>query len=499
MKYRPVNVLPADWDRVKDFCHDAVLTYGPANAKIAAEMLSTVTLFVLWATREERAPLDYAGVFHPALMGRYLRSRVSNKSSSAYKSLHSRLFRIANAVADVDHNRKKRGRYAVAVHEYSARELADLESWAGAHRTPERRQQARTVFALMGGAGLWTKEALAVRESDILTGTEGHSIRVGGRNARVVPVLSDFARYLSTRVASSDSARFVLFPDGSNEETRASSLRQLYRGAHPAPNPQWLRDTWMLRQLRALPISIVMRAAGMPDVSTLRRYLPDASLPYSNWESALRNPAAYEAGMDSPCDDISVSGDDIWRAAYGRLRDEVASVIVKLRDQSLGPVTQVAVEPENAGNCGTAVHHAETPTTDSTAIPAGTVMVPFKRGKQTLTADSTAIPAATAMVPFERAASPASPHDGRAVRPAGEADNAPGSIKSLEADRMPKPPQTKSRYESLPPGVSYVPAVPTDLLAASAENQPDAAASKFEALRAEMLAEARRSARDGKR
>lgn len=56
MKYRPVNVLPADWNRVQDFCRQAVLTYGPANAKIAAEMLSTVTLFVLWATIEEHAP-----------------------------------------------------------------------------------------------------------------------------------------------------------------------------------------------------------------------------------------------------------------------------------------------------------------------------------------------------------------------------------------------------------------------------------------------------------
>lgn len=126
MKYRPVNVLPADWNRVQDFCRQAVLAYGASNAKIAAEMLSTVTLFVLWATREEYAPLEYEGIFHPALMGRYLRSRVSNKNSSAYKSLHSRLFRIASAVADVDHNRKKRGRFAVPVHEYTVGELADL-------------------------------------------------------------------------------------------------------------------------------------------------------------------------------------------------------------------------------------------------------------------------------------------------------------------------------------------------------------------------------------
>lgn len=477
MKYRPVNVLPADWNRVKDFCRHAVLQYGPANAKIAAEMLSTVTLFVLWATREEHAPLDYDGIFHPSLMGRYLRSRVSNKNSSAYKSLHSRLFRIANAVADVDHNRKKRGRYAVPVHEYTDAELAELEGWARAHRTETRRQQARTVLALMGGAGLWTKEALAVREADVLIDANGYSIRVSGRNARVVPVLSDFAQYLSRNVPSADGARFLLFPEGSNADTRASSLRQLYRGAHPAPNPQWLRDTWMLRQLRALPISIVMQAAGMPDVTTLRRYLPNSALRYESWESALRNPAAYAAGMNSTCDDISGDGDDIWRAAYGKLRDEVASVIVKLRDETRDSTTQVAAKAEDASERRTAAAvHLQTPTTDRTALPAATVMVPFKR-----------------------AASPAAQHDGGAVRPVAGPEDSPRPIQALETDWMPNLPRKKSRYEALPPGDANVPATTADRAAAPLENQPDAAPSEFGALRAELLAEARHSAHGEKR
>lgn len=546
LKYRPVNVLPADWTRVKDFCRQAVLTYGPSNAKIAAEMLSTVTLFVLWATREEYAPLDYEGIFHPSLMGRYLRSRVSNKNSSAYKSLHSRLFRIAAAVADVDHNRRKRGRFAVPVHEYAAAELADLESWAGAHRTAERRQQARTVLALMGGAGLWTKEALAVREADVLTDADGCSIRVSGRNARVVPVLSDFAQYLDAPGTRSDGARFVLFPDGSSAESRAGSLKLLYRGAHPSPNPQWLRDTWMLRQLRALPASIVMEAAGMPDVTTLRRYLPNASLQYEMWESALRNPAAYGASMENTGDNFSAYGDDTWRTAYGKLRDDVASATVKLRDALGNPAVGVAATSETTGLDGnrareaalaklrdhvdpendklgdaqrvegrprprdrarganyerrpmSAARNEQTLATDSTAFPAGTPTAPFKRVEQAVSTDSTAFPAGTPTAPFKRIAA-SEPHvDGARELVNGE-ERAPRRIETLEVEWTPKRPRKKSRYAALPPSTPNLPAALEDLATAAPKSQTDVPASEFEVLRAALLAEVRRSARGDKR
>lgn len=479
MKYRPLNVLPADWDRVKDFCRWAVLTYGPANAKIAAEMLSTVTLFVLWATGEEYAPLDYASIFHPSLMGRYLRSRVSNKNSSAYKSLHSRLFRIASAVAGVDHNRRKRGRYAVPVHEYTAGELADLESWAGAHRSKERRHQAGTVLALMGGAGLWTKEALAVREADILTDDNGYSIRVSGRNARVVPVLSDFARYLDTPDTRSHDARFVLFPDGSNAETRAGSLRLLYRGAHPNPNPQWLRDTWMLRQLRALPASIVMEAAGMPDVTTLRRYLPNASLPYDEWTTALRDPAAYGISMNTTGVGAGAHGDDsrVWAAVMGPLRDHTEPVNAK---QGNAPHAEGRRRPRDRDRGKyerrpmTAVNHEQALTDDCTAFPAGTPAAPFRRNASTQL-------------------------EGGGSAPVEEEASKQRHTGALEANWTPGRTTEKSRYEALPAGAAPMPATQEALTAAAPEDQQEGVASQFEVLRAALLAEARRSNRGGKR
>ncbi|TCK65852.1 hypothetical protein [Curtobacterium sp. PhB136] len=475
MKYRPVNVLPADWNRVKDFCRQAVLTYGPVNAKVAGEMLSTVTLFVLWATREEYAPLDYEGIFHPALMGRYLRSRVSNKNSSAYKSLHSRLFRIASAVADVDHNRKKRGRFAVPVHEYTAGELADLESWAATQRTDIRRRRAYTVLALMGGAGLWTKEALGVTGADVLGDSNGYSIRIAGRNPRVVPVLSDFAGYLERVIGHLRGDEFVLF-HGGTPESRAVSLRTLYRGAHPSPNPQWFRDTWMLRQLRALPASIVMQAAGMPDVTTLRRYLPNASMPYEEWESALRSPAAY--------------GSDSWMAAYAELRDDAETFNTKLRHEA-EPGRQPVPRDRTAG--GTYKRRtagglsaltadelrAQAIETDSTAFPAGTPAAPFETMKAPEQNDASEVEAADGHLNMD--------------------ETLPRPGERLEAGWIPQRPRNESPSTVEPPKSLYLPALPEVLAERVTDDEPASAASEFSALREALLADARRTRRGGKR
>lgn len=439
MKYRPVNVLPADWNRVKDFCRQAVLTYEPANAKIAAELLSTVTLFVLWATKEEHAPLDYAAIFHPSLMGRYLRSRVSDKKSASFKSLRSRLFRVASAVTSIEHHKTKRDTTFIPVHEYTARELAELEGWAATQNTPERRRYAYITLALMGGAGLAMTEALNVRGRDIHRSDDGYTVRVEGRHARTVPVHTEWEHYLDEPSSHFIADDHVLFP-GQTPRGRGTTLRTLYRGPHPAPNPQWLRDTWLLQLIRALPLSIVMQAVGTSDVVRFRRYFDTAHLDFAQWNDAVRNPAAYSADVES-----------------------------------IGTVT-----------------------TESTALSAGTPAAPFKRGERPLTADSAAFPAGTPAIPFKRAAS-SKQQDGGGSRPVREEGHEPLGIEALEAGRSPKRPRQKSRYEALPPSIVSLPAPSEDVTAAVPESQTDAATLKFEALRAALLADARRSARGGKR
>ncbi|OII21856.1 hypothetical protein BIV01_17695 [Curtobacterium sp. MCBA15_013] len=492
---------------MQDFCRQAVLTYGPANAKVAAEMLSTVTLFVLWATHEEHAPLDYAAIFHPSLMGRYLRSRVSDKKSGSFKSLRSRLFRVASAVTSIEHRKTKRDTTFVPVHEYTAAELAELEGWAATQNTPERRRYAYITLALMGGAGLAMTEALNVRGRDIHRSDDGYTVRVEGRHARTVPVHTEWERYLDEPSSHFVEDDHVLFP-GQTPRGRGTTLRTLYRGPHPAPNPQWLRDTWLLQLIRALPLSIIMQAVGTSDVVRFRRYFDTAHLDFAQWNDAVRNPAAYAAGMDNTGHDISAYGDDSWRAAYGKLRDEVAASNVNM--QAEPRAVDAAAALKDNGEYGSREWEAamvqlrghvdpvnaklsDAPRPEGRPRPRDRNRGDYDRRPMmaTPTADSTAFPAGTPSVPFTRDAASELHKDGDR-QPVTREDPAPRRIADLEADRTPKRPRKKSRYEALPPA-------PDGLTAAVAEDQTDSAASKFQALRAELLAEARRSARGGKR
>lgn len=492
MKYRPVNVLPADWNRVKDFCQQAVLAYEPPTATIAADLLSTVTLFVLWATKEEHAPLTYDGIFHPSLMGRYLRGRVSDKKSGAFKTLRSRLFRIASAVTSVDHHKTKRDTTFVPVHEYTAGELAELEGWAATQNTDERRRYAYITLALMGGAGLTMSEALGVRGADVRHDGAAYTVRVGGRRARVVPVHADWERYLDEPSTHFVDDEHVLF-NGQTLRGRGTTLRTLYRGPHPAPNPQWLRDTWLLQLIRTLPLSIIMQAVGTSDPVRFRRYFDTAHLDFDQWHDAIRNPAAYATSMDTTRDRNGEYGPATKR------RDDVESVDAKVDEAPCSAHRPRPRDPATFNDYRRRPSRSsdeQTLTTDSTAFPAGTPAVPFKRGEQPLTADSTAFPAGAPAVPFQRAGS-VEQHDGGARRAVREEGHEPRRVEALEADWSPKRPRKKSRYESLPPGVAHRLVSPENLTAVG--DRTDADTAMFSTLREALLAEARRSARGGKR
>lgn len=293
MHYRPSNIVPRDWDRVKDFALQAVLDAGPSNATVGLRMLSTVAHYIVWANNDEHVPLDRDELFHATLLGKYVRMRAPKKQSSVHKTLHSLLFRVATAVADVDHNRKKRGRISHGVVPYSAAELAELESWAIARKNSTHRRYAKTFLALSGGAGLQSVECTHVRGRDIIRTPHGYSVRVTGRYPRTVPIQTEWTSYIDDVVDSFNDDEFVLFP-GQTDEVRPHTLKWFCVGEHPAPFAQRLRDTWVLSQIPVLPLGILMHAAGMPDIQTLRRYLPRISPgDLTDWDAVLRQPTAH--------------------------------------------------------------------------------------------------------------------------------------------------------------------------------------------------------------
>jgi len=329
MHYRPSNVVPRDWDRVKNFALQAVLDAGPSNATVGLRMLSTVAHYIVWANNDEHVPLDRDELFHATLLGKYIRMRAPKKQSGVHKTLHSLLFRVATAVADVDHNRKKRGRISHGVVPYSAAELAELESWAIARKNSTHRRYAKTFLALSGGAGLQSVECAHVRGRDIILTPHGYSVRVIGRYPRTVPIQTEWTSYIDDVIDSFNDDDFVLFP-GQADEVRPRTLKWFCVGEHPAPFAQRLRDTWVLSQIPVLPLGVLMHAAGMPDIQTLRRYLPRVSPgDLTDWDAVLRQPTArFRHSASTPA----------WTAPHAQRRHN-------LEGQVTSPVTDFTEQP----------------------------------------------------------------------------------------------------------------------------------------------------------
>lgn len=338
MRYRPVRVLPADWDEVRDFVLGAVMAYRPATERLALELASTVALYVLWATKEKFAPLDKDDLFYPGLMNQFIRSRTN--SAGSYRTLHSRLFRVAEAVSGTEHRPsgyKHRGRFTKLVNPYTPRELAELESWARTQDRPTKRRHAHIVLGLMGGAGLWTGEALGIRGENLARTDSGWTVHVAtGGNRRAVPVRDDWAYYLDEYSDTYVDGDYVLFPKGT-EMGRATSLKDMYRGEHPMPDPQRLRDSWIRDALTSLPLSAVMYAAGT-GIIALRRFLPQLTIDSADaYDAALRNPTGTRLVTEK-----ATRSQTSWEVGYAHRRfAEDASPNALLTDINTCPQSEL--------------------------------------------------------------------------------------------------------------------------------------------------------------
>lgn len=294
MRYRPVHVTPADWMAVRQFVIDAVVSYGPTDARIAIELVGTVTQYVLWATNEQHAPLDNDDLFYPSMMNRFIRSWSGAESTRA--SLRSRLYRVANAVAGVERHRGGvGGRPTVELFPYSRRELAELESWARTVRNVQKQRAAHVALAFAGGAGLTTGELLNLRGADVLQSADGISVRVvNGLGRRTVPVRADWVHYLDEYLHTFSGNELLLYPTNTGKG-RPSAFTTVYAGGHPAPNLQRLRDSWLMEVISRFPLAVVLAVSG-GGLSSLKRYVDAMSFDdISEYEAALRTTSQPKA------------------------------------------------------------------------------------------------------------------------------------------------------------------------------------------------------------
>lgn len=294
MTYRPRQIAPNDWERLRAFAIAAVRTCNPQRARQARNLLSTLTRFLLWATGELQLPLDREELFHPAYLSRFAKQQ---KAPESRLTVENRLRTIALGL----HGTPIAGRiqhWPRTVRPYDDNHMRELSSWASSLRTPSARENAGLLLAFCGGAGLRSEELMHTLVEDVQFDERGACIRIHHhplRPTRLVPVQDEFAAYLEV-LRNRPATSWAFFPRRTTTVTREFQASRFPQHSTPAPLPNRLRDTWLLGLLRRLPIADVMSVAGVDDAGMFQRFAGFLTpRPETELHAALRGITAEES------------------------------------------------------------------------------------------------------------------------------------------------------------------------------------------------------------
>jgi integrase len=159
---------------------------------------------------------------------------------------------------------------------YSGTERAELVSVARLQR-PRWRAESALVFVALGiGAGLRPGEIRAARASDVVDGSKGVAIRVGGTSERTVAVRGGYSRLL-VELSRGAKDGFLFHPheaDRSYPNFINDFARNLTADpGSPRLNSSQCRSSFICDHLASeTPLAIVLEQAGIAEVESLLRY-----------------------------------------------------------------------------------------------------------------------------------------------------------------------------------------------------------------------------------
>ena len=163
---------------------------------------------------------------------------------------------------------------------YSDSAIAGYLALAHAQSTRARRMRASALICLGAGAGLIGSELRRITGSDVIWRSGGLVVIVGGRRARVVPVLAAFHEPL-TAAAAFAGERYLVGGSAPDRKNLTDTLTAaLCRDAGlPRLEAGRLRASWLCRCAELIGLQAFMQAAGVrcsQRLGDLVSYLPAA-------------------------------------------------------------------------------------------------------------------------------------------------------------------------------------------------------------------------------
>lgn len=272
------------WGVVEQVVTAAVERTARVTGRPARALFPIAAAFAVWAWQTKGVELTMHRVFRKHLVEEFAHRGMSGHTRGTRATYRSALNLMVAAITPATE-----ATYPIARSDptppYSAAEINSLLSWANAQTSPSRRIDARVLLALGFGAGLATRELLAVRVEDVFITTELVQVMVWNERPRLVPVLSEWETPL--RAAGHDRPQHALLFRPGRTTIRAAQVTDFLHRGHRTTldvRPSRMRTTWMLAHLRAgTSPGDLLRIAGLENLAALDRIArflpPPAAMP----------------------------------------------------------------------------------------------------------------------------------------------------------------------------------------------------------------------------
>jgi integrase len=245
------------------FARAVVAQARPSSAARAKAFLFAAAKLGEFAVSIGKEPLPEM-LFDEALVERFILCGTGGHSAGTRRTLRTSLRALARAIAPKVGPGATPLPRELARAPYAQGEIDAYLALAAAQPTRARRLRAGGLIALGAGAGLVGADLRSVRGVDVVARSGGLVVVVGGKKARVVPVLARYHDLLGQSAAFAGARYVVGGQDPRRHNVTNTLISSLTGGVDLARlEAGRLRASWLMSCAEAIGLPSFMAAAGL--------------------------------------------------------------------------------------------------------------------------------------------------------------------------------------------------------------------------------------------
>lgn len=253
------------------FIEDAVAEAALLSGRTPRSLFPATVAYVLWSWQSRGTPLERSRIFCRALVEEFIHLGMGAYARGSKATHRATLTLLVDTLNPTEHTRARLPiPRSTPTAPYTEAEVAKLYSWATSQGTVRRQQDALALLVLGLGAGLATRELLAVRVSDVDTREAQAFVVVWEGRPRTVPISPSWRRPLRRIIGELDPADWAFRPGRSGANSgQVSDFLQRARTTLDV-RPSRMRATWLLEHLDAgtAPHEL-LRISGLQNLAAL--------------------------------------------------------------------------------------------------------------------------------------------------------------------------------------------------------------------------------------